>query len=221
MKREGNFWDVLIGIGEPFGAKRRSLAAVTLAVGILTFFVPLITTNPPVQDRGRWSVFDLVQHVWDRELPPGPNWHLAVVHFPIDCLLLYFSLLVAVALLRFPRLQDKLVLTALLSIYLDVAMWQWQKEDFEVMFYGHVSYDNVHLAQSVGVGELVFAQLVVWGAVLFIATKKELDGEPAVKSIQQVAKPSKAEPEFLEAEILPPQEQKAKPTDRRPPRLRD
>ena len=197
------------------------MAGVTLVIGILTFFVPLVTTNPPVLNKTRWSVFDIVQHVWARELPPGPDWEQAIVYFPVDCLLLYVFLLFAVVKLRSPEAHRTLALVAALSIYLDAWMWRTWKA-FEVTFYGHVSYDNMSSVRHVGLGELALVQLAVWGALLFIIADEDLDAESSAKGVQPDADSTKSsEPEFLEVEILPPEEPEAMRRDRRAPRLHD
>jgi hypothetical protein len=53
--RRNSFWDILVGNGSPLGPKRRLLALIVVAGGILTFFLPLISTQPPVLQTSDWG----------------------------------------------------------------------------------------------------------------------------------------------------------------------
>ena len=48
--------------------KGKRKALVFIALGLLTVFLPVISFNPPLQDRQHWSVFDVA-----RRLPPPPG----------------------------------------------------------------------------------------------------------------------------------------------------
>jgi hypothetical protein len=67
--RRSSFWDILAGNGLAMGPKRRSLALVVVAGGILTFFVPLVSTYPPVLQITDWSPFNIVRQMYLGHLP--------------------------------------------------------------------------------------------------------------------------------------------------------
>jgi hypothetical protein len=200
-------WDVLLGFGVPFGPKRRTLTLGVLLVGVLTFFVPLVTTDPPVLGRSQWSVFDMVWHICQRELPPSRYWSLKLIYLPLDCFFIYLLFLSAILLLRFPNLHKQLARISVLGIFLLAEMWQWDKDSFEVTFYGHVSYQNLSSIRHVGFGQLTLVLIAIWGTVLFIATNENLDKGPLAKRVPIGDGPrGSSEPAFIEAEILPPEE---------------
>jgi hypothetical protein len=220
-KPEKDFWDILYGDGNPLGPRRRSILRIVATVGILTFFVPLIATDPPVLSKAQWSVFDLALHVCQRELPPSNHWATDLVKLPPDPALLYLLLLSIMVVLFFPSLHRHLAAMSAIGILLNSEMWKFQDVDFERTFYGHLSYNsNSSLARHVGIGQLVLALLVVFGSVLFVVVQEDLEGESPQerRKIGEGACGSE-EPEFLNAEILSPEEGRHRADRRR--RLHD
>jgi hypothetical protein len=220
-KSEKDFWDILYGDGNPLGPRRRSILLVIIAAGILTFFVPLMTTDPPVLGRTQWSVFDLALHVCQRELPPSDHWRIDLVKLPPDPALLYLLLLFLLVVLLFPSLHRHLAAMAAIGILVNSEMWKFQDLDFERTFYGHLSYNpNFSLARHVGIGQLVLALLAVYGSVLFVVVQEDLEGEPPQKrpQIGEGAWDTR-EPECLDAEILSSDEEHDRAN--RPPRPRE
>lgn len=208
-KPEKDFWDILYGDGNSLGPRRRSILLVIIAAGILTFFVPLMTTDPPVLGRTQWSVFDLALRVCQRELPPSNHWTTDLVKLPPDPVLLYLLLLSLLVVLFFPSLHRHLAAMAAIGILLNSEMWKFQDVDFERTFYGHLSYNpNSSLARHVGIGQLVLALLAVFGSVLFVVVQEDLEGESPQKG-PQIGEGAcdTQEPEFLDAEILSPEEE--------------
>ena len=205
---EKDFWDTLYGEGSPLGRRRRSILLIIIAVGILTFFAPLITTDPPVLGRTQWSVFELSLHVYQRELPPSRQWAIDPVMLPPDPVVLYSLLLCLLAILRFPGLHRHLAAIAVIGIFVNGEMWKFQGVDFERTFYGHASYDpNLSLSRHVGFGQLVLALLAVFGSVLFVAVHEDLDQESSQEEVEvgDGERDIRGQ-EFLNAEIIPPEE---------------
>lgn len=173
-----DFWDILFGEGAPLGRRRTLLLLLIVSAGLLTFFVPLITTSPAVLGKERWSIFDVAWHVGQKELPPS-NWSIHVVRLPLDPAFVYLLLLgVLSALLFLPRLHKRLAWMALLGIFLTLEMGQFDDVDFERTFYEQASYrSNFALVHHVDFGQLVLTLLGVYGAILFVVMREDLDTE--------------------------------------------
>lgn len=208
------------------GPRRKSWALVVIAAGMLTFFVPLVTTDTAVLGKTQWSVLDLATHVLAGKLPPSTRRFVSPAP---ACLGLGFMLLAvslrlfyaAVAvLLSFHSLSRKLSIVGLTGIFVAAETWQWDKNSFEEILYGGWSYNNLRLVRHVGFGQLILAIIVVMGGLVYIARDKSLDGSPARENTPFGRHPrASQEPEFLDAEILPSEEELS---DRPPrqPRLR-
>ena len=72
--RTKTVWDILIWDDSPWplGPTRRLLAVLVLIAGLLTFFLPLISTHPPVSHTSLWSPFDIVRQMYLGHLPQPP-----------------------------------------------------------------------------------------------------------------------------------------------------
>ena len=53
----------------PLGKRRKSLAFFVVALGIISFFWPLITTDPPVLGKTQWSAWNVVCQIYQGNLP--------------------------------------------------------------------------------------------------------------------------------------------------------
>ena len=193
---------------------------VIVSAGILTFFVPLITTSPAVLGKGRWSVFDLAWHVGQGELPPS-HWSIHIVRLPLDPALIYLLLMCVLVAVFLPQVHKRLAWIAVLGIFLTLEMWQFDDVDFERTFYEQASYrSNFSLVHHVGFGQLVLALLCVYGSILFVVVREDLDTDIELPRLPQTveASPDAGEPEFLDAEILAPENKRAGMRDN-PPRL--
>jgi len=75
-----------------------------------------------------------------------------------------------------------------------------------MLFYGKVSYHDFSLVRHVGLGDLTIVVLGAMGSLLYIAFNEDLDTESSPKRAAAGQALSDAlEPEFLDAEILPPE----------------
>ena len=90
------------------GAKRRLLAISILVLGLTTFFIPLISTDPAVMGTGSWSLWNVVAAVQNGTLTNPPNLNFIVIPGSIYVLMavdfgLCFSTLFSVS-----KVQDHL-----------------------------------------------------------------------------------------------------------------
>jgi hypothetical protein len=202
------FYEKVVGFDVRLGPRRKLLAIAVLGVGLLTFFVPLITTDPPVLGKTHWSMFDIVSNVYAGDFFPS---RAEIVAFPVAVPMAYLLMLCSLVMCFF-RSQGALPSAAIAGMLLAVRAWYWEKNDFERMFYTAGSTAWPH----VDVGLLAISLLVVIGVFLFITTSENLDvaAGPTRPQITERGRDT-GEPEFLDVEILPPEENKAKD----PPRL--
>ncbi len=72
--------------------KNRAAAMVVIAIGLLSFFEPLITTKPPVMGRARWSLLDIVRQLQHGGLHTSAgNLVLPSISFGLSYLLMLFG----------------------------------------------------------------------------------------------------------------------------------
>ena len=101
---------------EPLGPRRKAFAAAVLAIGLLSFFLPLIKVDIAVINKTRWSAFDIAVKVHYGELPPRAASRDFVDAIPIIIPTLYFLQLVAVFSLAVSRSPVILKTIAVLGI---------------------------------------------------------------------------------------------------------
>jgi hypothetical protein len=137
---------------------------------MLTFFEPLIATNPPVMGRTRWSVLDVVLKVRDGKLPVVVNSFLFLDLSILITLIYLFLLLalVAVCLLPIQRLLGVISAVGGAIVY---TAWQWGRMPLEMMFYGHWGVGD----WPAKFGPLMLTLLAVMLVLVFIATHEALD----------------------------------------------
>jgi hypothetical protein len=202
----GTFYEKVLGIDEVrFGPRRKLLALIVIAVGMLTFFLPLVTTNPAVLGKTQWSGFDILSHVYQRELLPS---RVELVLFPGYFAIVYLLMVFALFVVYFFQSQRALVHIAVVGIILALHSWGWDKGNFEITFYRNYPFNELPPGRHVAFGQLILALIAVMGVLLLIVSSEALDAEPSAKRIQTSEQPRGAstEPEFLEVEILPPEE---------------
>jgi hypothetical protein len=225
---EKDFWDILYGEGDPLGPRRRRILLIIIAAGILTFFIPLLTTDPAVLGRSHWSLFELAGHIYQGDLPFAFHWPIDLIKLPLETGIVYFLLLCLLGALYFPDLHRHLAAMAAAGILFTLGVWRYSGPDFELALYGHSSYPWSPFTYSsffpaprhVQFGELILALLAVYGFVLFVVVHEDLEGESSPKEpLTGERAQATGEPEFLHAEILPPEEGIARP--RHPRRSND
>jgi len=50
----------------PLGKRRKQLALLVIAIGIYTFFVPMVVLDPPVLNRTEWSALNIASNIYER-----------------------------------------------------------------------------------------------------------------------------------------------------------
>ena len=187
-----------VKLARNLGQRRKLLALLIVVSGLLTFFLPLITTEPSVLGRTAWSPWDILWGVYKGDLLPNRS---DVFSLPLMAPLIYVLLLIALAALLQSRSPDVLARIAAIGCCC-IWLWRGDRISFEEMFYGHFSYQHFSLIRRVGFGTLTITLLGVMGLLLLLAMDKNLD--EAAKSVMRMAIADVKEPEFLDAEVLPP-----------------
>jgi len=182
---------------KPLGRRRRSLAFLAVAAGLLTFFLPLVTTDPAVMGRSHWSPWNISWQIYEGSLPPS---------IPLMATAAYLLLLFAFGALCLDSSRDVLAKIAVFGLFTSW-LWRGDRSSFELLFYGKVSYHNLSLVRHVGLGDLTIVLLGAMGSLLYIALNEDLDTESSPKRATRGQALSDArEPEFLDAEIQPTEE---------------
>jgi hypothetical protein len=155
----------------PSGARPRLSALLVIALGLATFFLPLINVDPPVLNTIRWSAFDIVQQMYQGNLHApvcercGEPAVRALVALPFLVTAIYLLMVVALFPLVSPYAMNTLAVISALggigSLYL---RRNATARDFERTFYGHWSdVRHVHY------GLLQLALLGIMGTLFLIA----------------------------------------------------
>jgi len=118
----------------------------------------------------------------------------------------YLLLLFAFGALCLDSSRDVLAKIAVFGLFTSW-LWRGDRSSFELLFYGKVSYHNLSLVRHVGLGDLTIVLLGAMGSLLYIALNEDLDTESSPKRATRGQALSDArEPEFLDAEIQPTEE---------------
>jgi hypothetical protein len=150
-------------------------ALLVIALGLATFFLPLVTVDPPVLNTTHWSPFDIVRQMYEGNLPApvcercGEPWVRALASLPAPVTAIYLLMLAALLPLLSPYATNTL---AAISIFGGMgSLYLWRDpiaSDFERTFYGHLSdVRHVHY------GLLQLALLGTMGALFLIARNDE------------------------------------------------
>lgn len=76
------------------GEERKLLALLVIAIGVCTFFLPMVSLKPPLLNRTEWSALNIVSHVYERKLPvPGGRLDEGLIEIGLTYLLLPFALI--------------------------------------------------------------------------------------------------------------------------------
>jgi hypothetical protein len=190
-RRINGVWDILFWNAAPLGPRRHTLAVSLLVGGILTFFLPLISIDPPVFHTSHWSPFDVVKQMYlGHLLQPicercGEPMIRTFLALPFDVTVVYglmLSALVAVWLRRATLLAWIGILGACLS--LGTYMFRGganfaTKWEFETTFYGQPQSLHPSSRGPVLYGWLTFALFAV---LVFIALREDIDRKPLMSS---------------------------------------
>lgn len=114
----------------------RLVAFLTVAIGLLTFFLPLITTQPAILSETRWSLYGIVAGVYAGRFFPIRS---ELLSLPISLPVAYALMVGSIIRLCFARPQTVLRFIAGVDILLAVRAWYWEKADFQRIFYSSAS----------------------------------------------------------------------------------
>ena len=186
-RRIKGLWDILFWDASPLGPKRRTVAILVVMLGILTFFLPLISTQPPVLHRSHWSPFDIVRQMYLGHLPqpicercnePIVRSCLAL---PFDVTLIYGLMLFALVV-AWLRKSTTLAWTGILGVSLSLGTYMFRggtnfatKWEFEKTFYGQPQSLDPSSKGPVLYGWLSFALLAVMFLFVLIAIRENID----------------------------------------------
>jgi len=185
-----------VKFAKPLGRRRRSLAFMAVIAGLLTFFLPLVTTNPAVMGHSHWSPWNISWQIYEGSLPPS---------IPFMATAVYLLLMVAFVALCLDSSRDALAKIAIFGLFTSM-FWFEDRNCFEELFYGEVHYHNLPLVRHVGFGDLTFVLLGAMGCLLYIAFNEALDTESAPKRAIPEAFSCIRERKFVDAEIRAPEE---------------
>lgn len=158
------------------GISGRSLALVVIALGLLSFFLPLITVEPPVLEATHWSAFDIVRQMYLGHLHApvcercGEPEVRALMALPALVTAIYLMMVIALVPLSVPYAENTVATMAGLgclgSLYLS---GHATASDFEDTFFGHWSH-----IRHVHYGMLQLALLGVMASLFLDATTRRL-----------------------------------------------
>src|SRR5581483_3834884 len=165
--RVSTFYERLLGLEDDndLDDARRLLACSALGIGLLTFFLPLITTQPAILNETRWSMYGIVAGVYAGRFFPIRT---EVVLLPISFLIAYALMVCSLIRLCFARPQAVLRFVAGADILLALRAWYWEKADFQQMF--HSSAGSTAWPQ-VGLGTLCLSVIASMAALLVITAR--------------------------------------------------
>jgi hypothetical protein len=138
----------------------RLLALFIVAVGLLTFFWPFVTTDPPVGGISRWSCLTIVEQMYKGALPTpacercGEPSARVLLALPFTVLLDYLFMIAAATAACSGRSARLLMGIALLGAYSCLRSWGvGTRLAFEGKFFGfrqgHVHYSGLLAAHLV------------------------------------------------------------------------
>ncbi len=122
----------------PLGKRRKRLALLVLALGIGTFFLPMVVVDPPILNRAEWSPLDIAAAVWSRKLPvPHGSFDPGL----LEIALIYALMIASLAALFLPRSPKVL---PIISIVGSLLSWlsRWWNVTFRWTFFPY--FGQVH-----------------------------------------------------------------------------
>jgi hypothetical protein len=139
--------------------RRTTLCLFVIAIGICTFFVPLITVDPPVAGTAHWSEWQIVQHMYEGKLPNptcercGEPVVRSLVALPVTVTVIYVLMLSTVIPLSVPYASATLTGISGVGAVISLSLWRFgTRWAFEETFYGsafrlgHVHYGLLQVA---------------------------------------------------------------------------
>lgn len=180
----------------------RFVAILIAVAGLLTFFWPLVTTDPPVADTTRWSCFDIVDQMYNGALIApvcercGVPSVRAMLALPLDFAAAYVLLAFMVIVLSLRVPAQRVIWFPLIWISVAIRWRHGTRMAFEKSFFG--SSGNGHVNYSA----LLATHVVAMGA-LFLACLDLRDEESLEQSRNRGRlRGEPREPQVIDAEIV-------------------
>jgi hypothetical protein len=152
-------------MGKRLSKPGRISAAVFITIGLLTFFVPLITTEPPVSGISRWSLLQIALRPPTKVVLYGITLNVWQSDFGVVYLLLFVTL---ISTLFFPS-RKLLGTIGLLGAVVTQQLWRFAQTDLDLTFYGSVQANKLPpflFGKGVNLTPLI---LVLLGIMLLVA----------------------------------------------------
>ncbi|HLX85814.1 MAG TPA: hypothetical protein VKR59_18085 [Terriglobales bacterium] len=194
--RFGTLDRIPVKSARPLGRRRRSLAFIAVIAGLLTFFLPLVTTNPAVMGHTYWCPWKIAWKIYEGSLPRS---------IPFMTTAAFLPLVFAFGALCLNSSRDVLAKIAIVGLFTCLASLD-DKSSFEALFYGKLTYQNHSLVRHVGFGDLTFLLFGATACLLYIAFNEALDTEAAPKIAIPRTSFGTRDPKFVHAVIRPPSE---------------
>ena len=121
---------------KPLGERRRRFALLVIAMGIYTFFVPLIIVDPPVLNRTEWSALNIASTIYERKLPvPGGRFDVGLLQIA----LVYVLMLPALITLYLPGPPRALMVISTIGFAFSSFARFWSGTFYRTFgYYGHM-----------------------------------------------------------------------------------
>jgi hypothetical protein len=168
-------------IAKPLGRKRRGIAILFLALGLCSFFEPLIKVDPAVMNRTRWSPFTIARELYQGNLAHSVS---DVLFAPLEVGGIYLLFLAALIAVLSSRSQKFVLTIGAIGAALCLEVFDFGDIDFERLFYGFVglhrgvpeTIEDV-MRRSVDIRGLEYVLLLVCGVLVFLCLHENMDDE--------------------------------------------
>lgn len=167
--------------------------ACLMGVGLLTFFLPIVTTDTAVHGRTEWAPLDLLVSRADLWRPVPFPYHTHVVLYQIA--VTYILMMLAVLVLALPSPRMPLTLIAIIGSAGSVSLFRNGPKSFGWVFYGRSVHSRIWDGDNVLRGVLFGAEglrcdvayvilLCVMPALALLVMKKWPDPPPPMVNVE-------------------------------------
>jgi len=160
----------------PLGKERKRLAILVIALGITTFFLPMVVVDPPVLNRTEWSPLHIAAGVLSRQLPvPHGSFDPGL----LEIALIYGLMIASLAALLPSGPPDALLIISIIGSLVSSLANRWHSTFRWTLLPGQV-YEilagNAHIQEwHMRVGPAWWILPWIMPALLAICLAKDLD----------------------------------------------
>jgi hypothetical protein len=165
----------------PLGRRRKSLALLAVGGGLLTFFVPLITIDPPVLETNHWSAFSIVTSMYEGKLSQpvcercGEPLIRSLLALPIEVSVVYLLFGFSLVALCFSQSSKMLAVLGSVGSMVCLNSGYAATWAFEETFYGRIMSRVRHVHDW----EFVTVLLALMLSIVYVSLKESLDPAPS------------------------------------------